>query len=176
MSVISKMNDQNIPVLFRKLDERFDEFVDLNVLNVICRVPRVSAVENKRYHRCRVNFPVSYMTNSVCRVRVHGTIYDLYRKNYNTYFIDTCETDVLTQDHLTKFSSTIQFSFVFYMYYTILRELKERKIKVDLTDHVFGDLTKRFHTPGGDMKFFFSFRALEGREHSSSNFYLSIFN
>ena len=174
--ILSKTRDTRLKIFFDKLNLNLDKFKDIIISNNLCKVPVMNSIPNKRYCRSKIRLPISYATTVKYRIRLNGNIFDLYKNDNNYYFIDVTNPWNLSKKVLVDFSATIQFSFVFYLFYTLLTELTTEGVTVDLKDLVFTNLTDKFHTPGGMLKVTMTPFSVKNKIIKDDHLYISLFN
>lgn len=174
--ILLKTRESRLKIFFEKLDSNFDKFKDIIISGNVCHIPVINSIPNKRYCRSKVRLPISYETTVKYRIRLNNNIYDLYKNSNNYYFIDVISPWNLSTKVLIDFSATIQYSFVFYLFYTLLNELTSEGTTVELKDLVFTNLTDKFNTPGGRLKITMTPFSVKNKIIKDDHLYISLFN
>lgn len=163
-------------ILFSKLDNKLEEFKDTIIKGILFKIPKINQIPNKRYYQFKIRLPIGYETTTKYRIRFKNSIYDLYKGNNNYYLIDIPRKAQTSKTTYDEFKLTIQFSFVFYLIYTLLDELKSRGVTIELKDYLFTGLLEDFNTKGGQLKLTLTTFPVDNKEFESDHLYISLFN
>ena len=168
--------DERIKLFLSKLDSNFDKFTDLNLNGTLCRIPRKNQIPNKRYYQFKVHYPIGYETTTKYRIRVNGTIFDLYKFYCNYYMIDLPHGSQATKGLFKDFSMTVQFSFCFELMWTLLKEITNSGETVELHDYLYTGLLDKYNTENGRLKVYITPFSVKNKVMTPDNFYVSLFN
>lgn len=174
--ILIDSRQSRIQLFLDKLKPRLDEFRNTVIDGTLCKIPLTNQIPNKRYWQFRIKLPIGYESNTRYRIRMHGTIYDLYKYNNNFYLIDI-PTNV--QPNITlynSFRSTIQFSFLYMLIDTLLKELISNYVTVDIDDKVFTGLLDHYHTKNGQLKVILTPFSVKNKVMDKDRLYISVFN
>jgi hypothetical protein len=176
LNILTSSRDDRIQLFFEKLRNNTEQFREFLVNNTLVKIPEISDIPNKRYWRSRITFPISYKSTTKYRLRWNSNIYDLYKFNCNYSFFWVPEDSLITPKFLTSVSATPQFSFIFYMFYSLLEELTESGVKFKLKDYVYSPLTDKFSTSSSDNIITLTMLPVTNKQITKNHLYLSIIN
>lgn len=174
--ILNKTRDNRINIFFSNLDNNFDKFTDFYVSNMQFRMPKVSIIPLFRYSRYRIKYPVRLSDNTNYVVKFKNNLYDLYKNNSNYSYLECSNPDLISDNTLSSIQATVQFSFLFYMTYTLLQEIQNLGTTIKLYDYVFTGLTSKFNHLDGSLKFYITQTPVKNKTMDKDKFYLSITN
>ena len=186
-NIILNTRDKRIKYFFSRLNDNFDKFTSITLNGIFCKIPIQVNVPSRKFYKYKLRFPVKLGPVGLIKNRINRTVYDIYktdgRYNYMEMYLDELQDkdkrdlESIDRDQIyAEFTNTIQFSFIFYMFYSMLEDVVKQGTTINLFDSVFSELTSKFHTKGGQLSVTMTPYPIKTVHSTYDHMYISIFN